>query len=293
MLDIATQTPQSPFPQDSKLYFRVVERRNAWLDKHGKPYEIDKQKSLVRATDDGPVWLANVGENYNLLENRVLFPHCEQKLMEIMNPKHLRRVTTRESMAYHGRDCYREYIFHDLHVASKPDVAFKLSIGNGYGSKAVTFMHGADDAFCSNGMIWGTAEKTARKHTSGLTLNSLDQFIMDSMAQFHKGAQRIEQYDNTPIDMTKEDALFEHLIDKGLLSEQRARDAARNMHLERNRRTGRDTRPTLWHLYSSLTDWASHADVRDTGNDHEANTRIQRTQHAERVIRAANDFVTA
>ena len=136
-------------------------------------------------------------------------------------------------------------------------------------------------------------EKQVRKHTSGLTLSGLDGWINDSLEQFVKHGKRIQRYVERDIDLTKEDALFEYLTSKGLLSAARARQAQYDMHQERNKRAGRDTRPTMWHLYSALTDWASHSDVRDTGNDHEANTRIQRTQHAERVIRAAEQFVGA
>ena len=284
----------SPFPQESKLYFRVAERELGWKNERTSEYTgITKQKALVRAYAGGGQWLANVGENYQLVENKDLFPYVEQHFIDNVQPELLHGVTVVEHESYNGRDCYREYRFPNIKCPSHKDVAYRAIVGNSYGGKAVSLLSGAIDFFCTNGMITGASEKQARKHTSGFTLAGVDQWISDSLSQFADHAKRIERYDNMHIDLTKEDALFEYLVDKKLLSDQRARQARSAMHQERNARAGRDTRPTLWHLYSALTDWASHADVRDTGNDHAANTRIQRTMHAERVINAVDKWVTA
>lgn len=295
MLDDTTMSHHNPFPQDSKLYFRVVERTNAWIDRHGKAHNITKQKSLVRETDTGPQWLANVGENYKTIENRELFPHVERHLLDVLDPMYTQNVNTIEHMSYGGRDCYREYQFPDLKcdVGGRGDVAFRLIVGNSYGAKSVTLLSGAIDFFCTNGMIIGSHEKQARRHTSGLEVTGLDNWINNSVSQFVAHGKRIERYNDTMIDLTKEDGLFEYLRDKGLLSERHARAAQARMHTERNQRSGRDVQPSLWDLYSAMTHWASHDDIRDTGNDHEANTRIQRTQHAERVIRAADAYMDA
>ena len=284
----------NPFPQDSELYFRVVERPIGWFNERTKEHvRITKQKALVRAAAGGGMWLANVGENYKLIENRDLFPHVEQHITHVIKPEHVAGVTVRDSMSYGGRDCYREYLFKNLTIPNKPDVAFKLMVGNSYGAKAVQCMYGAEDGFCSNGMIFGTAEKHARKHTSGLTLSGVEDWINGAVRQFTIQGQRIERYDATYIDLAREDGLFDYLVSKNLLSAQRATQAQWAMHQERNKRQGRDTRPTLWHLYSALTDWASHSDVRKTDNDHTANTRIQRTMHAERVIKEVDRWISA
>lgn len=297
MLDNIGDTCHTPFPTESKLYFRVAMRELHWHNKRTDEHvSITKQKAIVREAAGGGKWLANVGEKYELVENRDLFPYVEQHFINTLRPEYLRNVETVEHQSYDGRDCYREYRFHDLKCDvgdNVSDVAYRAIVGNSYGGKAVTLLSGAIDFFCTNGMIIGQSEKQARKHTSGFTMSGLDTWINNSLDQFTAHSARIERYNNTYIDLTKEDGLFEHLVQRGVLSQQRARQAQGAMHEERNKRQGRDTRPTMWHLYSALTDWASHSDVRDTGNDHEANTRIQRTQHAERVIKAADAWVAA
>lgn len=294
MLDDTRDTchQPNPFPTDSELYFRVATRPIGWLNEQTQQYTgIGEQVAIVRAYAGGGRWLANVGKNYKLIENRDLFPHVEQHMCKVIDPAYMRKVTTYEHQAFGGRDCYREYIFHDLVCPAHDSVAFRLIVGNSYGAKAVTLLSGAIDFFCTNGMVFGTSEKHARKHTSGLQLTGLDKWITDSVTSFAAHGKRLAEYDDTVIDLTREDGLFEHLVKKGLLSERRARETQAAMHTERNRRQGRDHRPSLWHLYSALTDWASHSEVRDTGNDHAANTRIERTKHADRVIRSAASFV--
>lgn len=294
MLDYGNTCYSNPFPQESKLYFRVVERPIGWLNQRSNEYtQIEKQKALIRAYAGGGTWLATVGENYKLVENCELFPHVEEHMTRVIKREYLEGVKTRESMSYLGRDCYREYIFPNLKMPNDPDISFKLTISNSYGAKAVTCMYGAEDAFCSNGMIFGTAEKNARKHTSGLSLYGVEEWINGAVRQFTIHGKRIERYTATRIDLTREDGLFDYLVKKNLLSARRARETQHAMHREVDKRAPKQARPTLWHLYSALTDWATHSEVRDTGNDHEANTRIQRTQHAERVIVAADKWITA
>lgn len=296
MLDISGDTSHNPFPTESELYFPVVERENAWLDRNGNPHRIGKQKSLIRMTaDHRPQWLANVGENYKVVKNKELFPYMENEMTRVIDQQYLQDVTVNDKMALNGRDCYREYIFNQLKCADfgRGDVAFRIILGNSYGSKAVSMLFGAIDFWCDNGMIIGVKEKQTRKHTSGVTIAGFSGWVADAVNQFAKHGERIERYNDTMIDLTKEDGLFEYLSEKGILSDKMGRKMQVAMHTERNKRGGRDVRPSMWDLYSALTAWATHDDVRDTGNDHEANTRIQRSQHVERVISAADKWMTA
>lgn len=286
----------NPFPPLSdKLSFRVAERPIGWFNERTREHvRITKQKAIVREAAGGGTWLSNVGENYKLVLNDDLFPYIEKHFIDHIEPKYLQNVTVNEHTSYNGRDCYREYVFNDMKCDVRSgDVAYRAIVGNSYGSKSVTLLSGAIDFWCSNGMIVGQSEKQARKHTSGFQMTGITSWIDDSLRQFASHGARIRQYEDTVIDLTKEDGLFDYLIDKGLLSGQRANEARHAMHTERNKRAGRDTRPNMWHLYSALTDWATHSAVRDTGNDHEANTRIQRQQSVERVIRGAERFLEA
>lgn len=293
MLDFTDTASNSPFPQNSELYFRVATRKLHWHNERtGEHIHIDKQKAIVREAAGGGQWLATVGENYELVENRDLFPYVEKFFEQRIDRQYLRNVDVIEHQSYNGRDCYREYRFKDLKCnVPQGDVAYRAIVGNSYGGKSVTLLSGAIDFFCTNGMIIGQSEKQARKHTSGFELSGVTTWINNSLSQFAAQGKRIRRLADVEITLTEDDGLLKHLVDKGLLSARRAVQVIDDTEQERRDRGG--SKPTLWHMYSALTAWASHSDVRDTGNDHTANTRIQRTQHAERVIRAADAYVSA
>ena len=287
----------SPFPTESKLYFPVVERGITFLDKAGDAYpsfRAPKHKMLIRSHPDSgePVCLSVVGENYKVVPNRDLFPYIEEHLTRVIDDKYLGNVTVHEQMSYGGRDCYREYIFNDLKCDVKQgDVSYRAIVGNSYGNKSVTLLSGAIDGWCSNGMIFGVHEKNARKHTSGITMRGIASWIDVSIKRFVEHGKRIQTYEAVQIGPQMEIDLFTHLLDKKHMSKHMVKSMIEDMHAEHIKRGRVTQHPSMWHFYSALTNWASHADVRDTGNDHEANTRIQRSQHVERMIKAANDYV--
>jgi hypothetical protein len=298
MLDdnVTHVTQFNPFPQESKLYFPVVERSNAWLDKMGKPHVIGKHKSLIRQDEDGkPQFLANVGKDYKTISNSELFPYIEEQLNQTL-PRHvLKDVKVTDSMSYNGRDCWREYVFPNLRtdIDGGGDVAFRLIMGNSYGGTSLKTIAGAIDFFCTNGMIIGTYEKGVHKHTSGLSVKGIDKWVGDSVMYFTKHTEMLQRFSHIRVPTMYENTLFEHLHKTSVLSERRANELQGNMHNERNARSGRDTRPSLWHLYSALTTEATHFEVRNTGNDHEANTRISKQQSVNPVINAAEKYLLA
>lgn len=290
--DIRTRV--SSFPQDSTLYFPVVERKLAWEDRRGNHHRVDNHKALIRVNDAGnPQQLAIVGDKYRIVKNNELFPYIESSMQQAFEPHLLRDVSVRDSMSYGGRDCYREYVFNNMRcdIDGGGNVAFRLIIGNSYGAKAIQLISGAIDFFCTNGMIIGAHERAARKHTSGVTVRGLDRWVHDSVTAFTGHVDRMQQWSHTDIPHAHENGLFTHLVGKGLASERHASQLNTSMHYERNRHAGRDNRPTLWHLYSAMTQWSSHSEVRNTGNDHEANTRIGRARHVQQMIDASAHFI--
>lgn len=281
----------SSFPQDSELYFPVVERRDGWQDRKGAWHYDDSVKKLVRMVGDEPIVLATVNSTYRTTTNRDLFTYVEEHMQSKFPHSMLADVSVRDDMAYNGRDCFRHYTFPSIRcdIRGGGDVAFKIIVGNGYGSKAIMLMVGAIDFFCTNGCVIGVYEKVVRKHTSGMTLSGLDQWLDSSVVAFTKHTERMLVWADTQI-MPYVADMFAHLTDKHLLSPRQAEQMRYDTILERDRRTQGDP-VSLWHMYSALTNWATHDNVRDTGNDHAAVTRIERGKHVERVINAAHLFV--
>jgi hypothetical protein len=211
-----------------------------------------------------------------------------------MHPDQVHGMRVTDKMSYGGRDCYREFVFPNMKCDLKGgDVAFRMIVGNSYGSKAVTLMCGAIDFWCSNGMVFGVYEKTARKHTSGLTLNGLDQWIKQAQATFVTNSARLVKMTETPIGTTAFKQIEELLSDEALLSARHAAQIMESTRMEAQNRDMSVLNANAWHLYSALTAWASHGDVRDTGNDHEANTRYERSRHVERVMHVVEKHLEA
>lgn len=282
----------SPFPQESKLYFPVSTRQAGWMRKDGK-FEAGPGKFIVRDKDGVPVTLSHVGDNYKVLKNNELFPAVEAEMTRVIRPEYLRGVQVKEQMAYNGRDCYREYVFPNLQIDARGggQIAYRMIVGNGYGSTAVRLIDGAIDFFCTNGMIVGNYERTARKHTSGLSITGLLEWLRDSVQRFTKFTHRIESMHDVVLHHTMFDPLFDHLQEKHLVNDRRRGALIDNTMYEARNRLGNGAQPTLWHLHSALTAEATHFTPRDTGNDHEANTRLKKQQDVNRVINAAEMFL--
>lgn len=298
MLDNTTVTrvngPIFP-PLSDKINFPVIERQIGWHSgKTGNWYGTSGHKMLLRVRGEHvPTKLAIVGDSYKVVHNSDLFPYIEDAMQHRMDAHVLAGVQVSEQASHGGRDCYREYTFPnmkcDLHGAG--DVAFRLIVGNSYGAKAVTLLCGAIDFWCSNGMVFGAHEKVARKHTSGITLHGLDKWIDEAQRQFVSESKRLQKLNAMPIGTKAMDDLKKLLTDKSLLSARHAEQIMEATLREAQNRPGGGGKPNAWHMYSALTDWATHSNVRDTGNDHEANTRIDRSKHVTRVMQSVERFL--
>lgn len=297
MLDNSvTPSPKSnnPFPPLSlALDFPVIERKIGWHSPHTEqwyPTEGHKMLLRVRSVRNGttiPTKLAIVGDSYKIVRNNELFPYIEQSMMSTLVPDMFNDVRVNDIVSFGGRDCYREYIFPHLKCDVRGgDVAFRLIIGNSYGAKSITLMCGAIDFWCSNGMVFGVYEKTARKHTSGVTLNGIGGWLLNATSTFISHGRRLQKLEGMYINSTVMDGIKKLLTDEALLSARHVEQIVDATHKEAATRQGTAAFPSAWHLYSALTNWATHGDVRDTGNDHEANTRFERNRHVERVIHA-------
>jgi hypothetical protein len=293
--DTMTLSPRHYFPPLSDdLNFPVIERSIGWHSgKTDNWYPTVGHKMLLRTRGvQIPQKLAIVGDNYQVVNNNDLFPYIEEYMTRVMTPQQLDGVLTSEKSAYFGRDCYREYVFPNMKCDIRGgNVAFRLIVGNSYGAKAVTLMCGAIDFWCSNGMIFGSHEKTARKHTSGITLAGLEKWIKQAQAQFVSQGTRLEKLETLSMSVNVMEQIKTLLTDTSLLSARHAEQIMAATQDEAGKRQGTRVFPTAWHMYSALTDWASHGNVRDTGNDHEASTRIERSRHVERVMHAVEGFL--
>ena len=279
------------FPQESTLYFPIVIRSMYWRHRDGQMVAVDDHKIILRRDEhtSKPVQLSIVGKSYRIVHNRELFPAIEQRLVELVEPQYLRDVKVHDEMSYNGRNCYRHYCFPNMQVQfGTSDIAFRIIVGNSYGEKGVELIGGAIDAWCSNGMLIGRAERKVRKHTSGIEVVHLTRWIEDIIRKFWLNAKEWEEWSR--VSVADVDALFAILVKRGLMSERLATWMAGEYRTNNVGAHGE----TLWAFYSTLTAWATHMPfTRDTGQDHKATTRIDRGIRVAQMMRVITDTMSS
>jgi len=265
----------SIFSPDSPLYFKVCERVDGWQNKHGTWHADPTQKKLLRQdpVTDEPIILATVGNKYQTVQNRELFGAVEDSMSRIVPAQYLDGATRSEKLSYGGAVGLHDYSFPQMRVAfNEADISFRIVARNGYGTVAVNLFAGGFDGYCLNGCVWGVAEKHYRRHTSGLQISGIDEVIQKAIENFWIEANRLKRLADIDSPLNVE-AFLQTLpkMSKRLASKLRAqyvREADERGH-------------NMWALFSAMTCYATHNNVvpmRNTGRDHDAATRIARSE---------------
>lgn len=252
----------------------------------GQVVQSPEHKQLIRTDNMTP--LAVVGNKYSVLENAELFGAVERSLIETMPDEALQNIEIIDSEAYGGAQCYREYRFRNMtaKVDERSNTCFRAILGNGFGKSAVTVIVGAIDFFCTNGMVLGTVDRVARKHSSGLNVRAICNYITGNVEMYYQSAETWTKWANKGITVSQADAFFAACVEEGKLSQRLAEKLRIQLQREAQSRG-----LTLWALYSALTYYATHPEddmfaVRDTGNDTSAVVCSKR----EHEVRAITSF---
>jgi hypothetical protein len=280
--NIIALTPQKPeeFNSESELYFDVWERPAYFLG-GGQPgihYEDPGHKHIVRIWNGKPISIGLVGRNYKLLKNQPLCENIEDTFMETLTKEELNGVTRKDSISYMGGTSIRDYVFRNISAdigSERSNIAFRAIIINGYdGSSSFKFLHGAIDFFCTNGMVTGSYDMIARRHTSGLTIPRLTDRLRQSIDIFYKQSEQWKHWVGKEICNESAEECFKAMPN---VSERRVKQLMRQFQIEIQSH-GR----TVWALYSAATFYASsdrgEFGVRETNSDHKATTLMNREQ---------------
>jgi hypothetical protein len=140
---------------------------------------------------------------------------------------------------------------------------------------------GAIDFFCTNGMVTGDYDKIKRKNTSNFSLDKFIQELQSSVTDFYETADKFQRWANTSL-MTVD---VKDLLEAVVKSERKSEKMFTLYNQEVSTR-GRN----VWALYSAFTNYASYADerngfnLRNTGNDTEAQSMWAREQEVAKWI---------
>jgi hypothetical protein len=266
------------FSEDSELYFDVWERPAYFKGKNDTYYQDHNHKHIVRMINDEPVSIGTVGINYKLLKNKELCESVEDVFTSTLSREELHGVERKDSTAYLGATCIRDYIFPNIKVdieSGRSDIRFRAIIINGYdGSSSFKLLHGAIDFFCTNGMVTGSYDMICKRHTSRLAIPRLTDRIRKSIDIFYKQAEQWKQWVGKEISDEDAEQCYQAMPN---ISDRRVQQLMRQFRIEIASH-GR----TVWALYSAATHYATSDNgefsVRETAADHRAVTLINREQ---------------
>lgn len=266
------------FPQESDLYFDTWERPVYFKGQGDKYYEVPDKKSIVRMVKNKPYSLGVVGKNYQRLPTKELCQAVEEEYIGSLTHEQLNGVQVVDKTAYHGGLCIRQYIFPNIKAelkSGKSDVAFRTVIINGYdGASSFKFYNGAIDFFCTNGMVTGSYDMITKRHTSGLSIPRMTDRLRGSIDIFYKQAEQWSHWIGKEICDEQAEECYRAMPN---VSDKRVQQLMRQFRIEVQSH-GR----TVWALYSAATFYATSNSgdftVRETGNDHQASTIMNREQ---------------
>lgn len=243
---------------------------------HGVP----SHKVLFRTDNEVP--LNVVGASYKVIQNSELFAAVDNVLATHLGT-FANNAIINDAMSYEGKRCVRQYIFNSMSFNLKVpgNMKFRIVVDNSFGGSALRVHTGAIDFYCMNGLISGDFVSSYFRHTSGVTIQSIQNRIDEATKQFlllHKWCEHlVEQkikFDNdnvqelllprftSPRVVKQLATLIEHeILDRG---------------------------PNMFSVLSALTNWSSHLDImplRQTANDHAVVTMLRREQRVHEISR--------
>lgn len=239
---------------------------------------------MIKRTDTGrELGIHKMG--YTLVRNEDLFGCIEQELINNLDPVVMDHVEVSDTQSYGGAVCSRQYNFptikRNIYTTSghiSPIHMRAIGVNCFDGSMKAKIIFGNIDAYCTNGLISGVFEVIAKKRTSGFTIKSMKDRLTVSMSNFEKEMDTYEKWAMQRVVTFKVEEFF-----KTVASEARAKKLMEQYQEELAVRGA-----NIWSVVSAMTNYSSHNSerfgVRNTGNDNEAKTLLDRQVEVNRWI---------
>lgn len=259
----------------SPLLFPVDVRALSYNESKGSSLTATKcetHKLLIREDTKQP--LAVVGMDYATLDNRTLFERVEMGMLDALDARHFDGMQIRDRIAYNGRDSMREYCFVNeaAQIDAKSRTQFRVVVFNSYGASAFKVFSGFIDAYCENGMIVGDYSRIIRRHTKGLTVDGVVEYIDAQVRTYSKWNELFKHWATVECSPTLVRSVLDSLAKRGVMP-RRTADMIATDYVMRERINHGDT---LWAFVSAMTYYSTHHTVRLTKNDHAATTVLER-----------------
>lgn len=272
-LDIINDNGIAPIPEN--LDFNVS----------FEPTKVSDKKYVIN--NETGEYLGVVGNTFNCASHTKFFQGVQETIVENLLPAEVQDAKVYWKDARNNAWALMDItlpnvkteIVTDKHSTTVSQRIIALHGIDGSCSNMVFF--GAIDFFCTNGMVTGDYDKIKRKNTSNFSLEKFIQELQSSVTDFYATADKFQRWADTSLITVDVKSLLESVIKSDRKSEKMF-----SLYNQEVSTRGRN----VWALYSAFTNYASYADerngfnLRNTGNDTEAQSMWAREQEVAKWI---------
>jgi len=236
--------------------------------------QAPKHKAIVEE-ESGRI-ISVVGSGYNLVQNSEIIPQYEQAIARSnLNTEGMERIV---QYSHDGARTVVSYRFpaHRIAVSEGDEMDLQINVLNSYdGSWKFMSLVGAYRLLCTNGQIIGDSFSTYYgKHTKSLDVGYAINKLETSLEVYLHNAELWKQYPTTKVNLGQA-----HNV---LLTLANGNERMLKLLEETHKKYVMEMGHNLWALFNTLTDWSSHATVRNESN--KPSIIINREQKVRKVL---------
>jgi len=255
--------------------FRVVREENLWTtDGIFTDSLAHKHKAIV--DDESGSIIAVVGKGYNLVQNADIIPQYEDAIRRSnLNTDGMERIV---QYSHDGARTVVSYRFpaHRVAITKGDEMDLQINVLNSYdGSWKFMSLVGAYRLLCTNGQIIGDSFSSYYgKHTKSLDVDYAIHKLENSLEVYLNNVDLWKQYTTSKVSLGEAHHILEVLSNgnKKMLEELQGTYQKYVFEMGHN----------LWAVFNTLTDWSTHAKVRNESN--KPSIVIGREQRVRKVL---------
>ncbi len=256
--------------------FIQVEERTLWTSEDGTFLDVHAPKHKAIVEQDTGRIISVVGNGYNLVQNSDIIPQYERAIARSnLNTEGMMRDV---QYSHDGARTVVSYRFpaHRIAVTEGDEMDLMITVLNSYdGSWKFMSMVGAYRMLCTNGQIIGDSFSSYYgKHTKSLDVEYAINKLEDSLEVYLQNAELWKQYPTVKINIREANNVLLQLAN--------GNDKMMELLNSTYQKYVFEMGHNLWALFNTLTDWSSHAEVRNKSNT--PSTIISREQKVRKVL---------
>ena len=271
------------FVNDNNLVGDMPNRLNFGV--YFEPTKVfDKKYVINNVTGE---YLGVVGNGFSCADHPVFFNGVEEAMTENLSTTHLDNAKINWRVCRNNTWAMLDITLPNVErniVTDKHNTVVNqrfIALHAIDGSCSNQVYYGAIDTFCTNGMITGDYDKVKRKNSSNFTMTSFIDELKNSRRDFDLQMDTFQEWAFTSIKHIN----IKELLDNLMKSERKSEKMFTLYNQEVSRRGA-----NVFALYSAFTNYASYADerngfqMRNTGNDTQAQTMWNREQEVSKWV---------